>query len=77
MQIIFLSSSPLEIMSGETSSISRSVVGFDKHNKLVSHTNARQFPMDDIAKKSTHMISFIDTCGKSKYRRTTIQAVVG
>ncbi|KAJ1675995.1 hypothetical protein EV182_000165 [Spiromyces aspiralis] len=65
-----------EIESGETSSISRCVVGFDARSSLVNHASQQRMSVDEMARRSTHIVAFLDTCGKLKYRRTTIQALL-
>jgi elongation factor 1-alpha len=59
-----------EIISGDTSSISHYSFLFDK-NKNILENNF----FNDVHDTSTNIFTFIDLCGKEKYKNTTLTAI--
>ena len=66
-----------EIVTGRTSSISRIMIGFDKSENLINFANLNVYNIQDIARLSHKVISFVDTCGHPKYQKTTICGLTG
>ncbi|KAJ1917313.1 hypothetical protein H4219_003272 [Mycoemilia scoparia] len=65
-----------EIESGETSSVSRSTLRFDANNEMINQDSVCRLTAEELSRKSKKLVTLLDTCGKQKYRRTTIQALL-
>lgn len=66
-----------EIVTGRSSSISRIMIGFDESDNLINFSTVNVFNIQDIARLSSKVISFVDTCGHPKYQKTTICGLTG
>ncbi|MCL4135120.1 UNVERIFIED_CONTAM: hypothetical protein GTU68_024517 [Idotea baltica] len=68
-----------EVYSGKTSSISLQIMGFDTEGHVIDQTctRSRDYDDEDICKKSSKIINFIDLAGDQKYLHTTAFGLSG
>ncbi|KAJ2355754.1 GTP binding protein [Coemansia sp. RSA 2618] len=64
-----------ELVSGRTSSITLSTIGFDSDGHVQNYANNRS--AEHIYQRSQHVVTFIDTCGHAKHLKTTARALTG
>jgi translation elongation factor EF-1alpha len=64
-----------EILSGRTSSISRQVIGFNAEGEMLNFSTS--MTVEGIVENSLdgRIVSFVDTCGHSRYLKTTFAGV--
>ena len=65
-----------ELKSGQSSSISRQLIGF-KNDELVNYSDARYLTWEDVITESSKIVTFMDTCGDPKYETTTFKGLTG
>lgn len=75
---------PHEKESGRTSSISRTILGYDENNNSINveyYNNSTKLAClndwPNIIKASKHLVVLHDLCGHEKYLKTTITGVLG
>ncbi|KAG0175169.1 GTP binding protein [Apophysomyces sp. BC1015] len=66
-----------EIKSGRTSSISHEIIGYDSEGNLINYATTDVSTWEQICASSSKIITFLDTCGDSRYLRTTISGLTG
>ncbi|KAL7637200.1 UNVERIFIED_CONTAM: hypothetical protein RMT77_011912 [Armadillidium vulgare] len=68
-----------EVYSGKTSSISLQIMGFDAEGHVIDQTctRSRDYDDEDICKKSSKIVNFIDLAGDQKYIHTTAFGLSG
>lgn len=66
-----------EIESGRTSSISHEIIGYDSQGVMINYATTHVSTWEDICEMSSKIVTFLDTCGYSKYLRTTISGMSG
>lgn len=65
-----------EIESGRTSSVGLEIMGFDHEGNEVQSTTQKH-SWDEICKRSSKIVSFIDLAGHERYLKTTIFGMTG
>ena len=66
--------------SGRTSSVCYEIMGFDSEGRQVNPERLdlnRNRYWDEVVKRSSKIVTFIDLCGHLKYLRTTITGMCG
>ena len=66
-----------ERVSGVTSSITHEILGYTSGGKLVRSSGDSPLSWEQITQMSSKIIHFLDTCGSSKYLKTTIRGLTG
>ncbi|KAF7727048.1 GTP binding protein [Apophysomyces ossiformis] len=66
-----------EIKSGRTSSISHEIIGYDSEGSLINYATTDISTWEQICASSSKIITFLDTCGDSRYLRTTVSGLTG
>lgn len=66
-----------EIESGRTSSISHEIIGYDSQGVMINYATTHVSTWEDICELSSKIVTFLDTCGYSKYLRTTVSGMSG
>lgn len=66
-----------ERLSGVTSSITHEILGYTSGGKLVRSSDDSPLTWEQITQMSSKIIHFLDTCGSSKYLKTTIRGLTG
>ncbi|KAG9508530.1 GTP-binding protein 1, partial [Fragariocoptes setiger] len=68
-----------EFETGRTSSVGNDILGFDSQGQVVNETESRagHLNWNNICRKSSKVITFIDLCGHEKYLKTTISGITG
>ncbi|KAL7751299.1 hypothetical protein RI367_003159 [Sorochytrium milnesiophthora] len=64
-----------EIETGRTSSISYDIIGFDSAGKLINYSSTNVQTPQQICEMSSKVVTLMDTCGHSKYLKTTISGL--
>lgn len=65
-----------EEMSGKTSSVNYSLIGFDQKKQLINYSKGTIKSWKDILKQSDHVITLIDLPGDDKYFKTTLFGIM-
>jgi elongation factor 1-alpha len=74
----YLDVKPHEIKRGLSADLSYAVYGFNGDGEPIRLNNpARNHERSEIVKKSSHLVSFVDTVGHDPWLRTTIRGIVG
>lgn len=68
---------PHELISGQTSSITQEIMGFDKKGVCINYSNLNDLSWGDIIERSHKIISFFDLAGHERYFKTTISGLTG
>jgi len=66
-----------ELESGETSSLSHQILGFDTEGNCVNNETLYEKKWGEIVEESHKIISFLDLPGRPSSRKTTISAISG
>lgn len=68
-----------EFESGRTSSVGNDILGFDSQGNVVNESEARagHLNWNNICKKSSKVITFLDLAGHERYLKTTIFGMTG
>lgn len=68
---------PHELISGQTSSITQEIMGFDSKGNCINYSNLNDLSWGDIIERSHKIISFFDLAGHERYYKTTISGLTG
>eukprot|EP01126_Amoeba_proteus_P042629 TRINITY_DN4640_c0_g1_i18.p1 TRINITY_DN4640_c0_g1~~TRINITY_DN4640_c0_g1_i18.p1 ORF type:complete len:300 (-),score=79.71 TRINITY_DN4640_c0_g1_i18:1040-1939(-) len=68
---------PHELLSGQTSSVTQEIMGFDKEGNCINYSSIQDMSWGDIIEKSLRVISFLDLAGHARYFKTTTFAMSG
>ncbi|KAI7870336.1 P-loop containing nucleoside triphosphate hydrolase protein, partial [Spinellus fusiger] len=66
-----------EIVTGNTSSITREIIGYDTEGNLINYATMHISTWEQISELSSNVVTLLDTCGHAKYLKTTISGLTG
>lgn len=66
-----------EIETGRTSSVGLEILGFDSKSQAITETGKQKLGWEDICRKASKVISFMDLAGHEKYLKTTTFGLTG
>ncbi|KAI7874571.1 P-loop containing nucleoside triphosphate hydrolase protein [Lichtheimia hyalospora FSU 10163] len=68
-----------EIESGRTSSVGGEILGFDSKSQPITHpsSSGRKLTWEEICKRASKVLSFVDLAGHEKYLKTTVFGMTG
>lgn len=66
-----------EVKSGNTSSLSHEILGFDSQGNVVNYGCSELMTAERIGEKSDKIVWFLDLAGHHKYQRTTVHGLTG
>lgn len=66
-----------EIQTGQTSSVSQEIMGFDEKGMVINYGYNNMITAEEICKISNKIITFMDLAGHRKYLRTTVKSLTG
>jgi len=68
---------PHELASGQTSSISHEIMGFNAKGECINYSSFDDLSWGDIIEHSYRIISFFDLAGHERYSKTTVSGMTG
>eukprot|EP01127_Copromyxa_protea_P021111 TRINITY_DN7170_c0_g1_i1.p1 TRINITY_DN7170_c0_g1~~TRINITY_DN7170_c0_g1_i1.p1 ORF type:complete len:563 (-),score=100.65 TRINITY_DN7170_c0_g1_i1:69-1757(-) len=68
---------PHELISGQTSSITQEIMGFDREGNCINYSSIQDMSWGDIIEQSYRVISFFDLAGHERYLKTTLYGMSG
>lgn len=66
-----------EIDNGRTSSVSQQFLGFNSEGAVTNYSSVRASTTQEVIKKSSKIVNFIDLCGHERYLKTTVFGLTG
>lgn len=66
-----------EIKTGQTSSISHHMIGFNSTGEVLNFASVIPGTWEGICKQAAKVVTFLDTCGDRKFLKTTVSGLTG